>query len=46
VRSNGNDESFFCRPADEAETLADLGARSGKLGASFKPDGDRVHIEP
>ncbi len=46
VRSNANDESFLCRLADEAETLADLGARSGKLGASFKPEGDRVRVVP
>ena len=24
VRSNENNESYFCHPADEAETLADL----------------------
>jgi poly-gamma-glutamate capsule biosynthesis protein CapA/YwtB (metallophosphatase superfamily) len=46
VRSNENNESFFCRLADEAETLADLGARSGKLGASFKPERDRVRVVP
>jgi poly-gamma-glutamate capsule biosynthesis protein CapA/YwtB (metallophosphatase superfamily) len=46
VRSNANDESFLCRLADEAETLADLSARSGKLGASFKPEGDRVRVVP
>jgi len=46
VRSNERNESFLCQLADEAETLADLGARSGKLGADFKPDGDRVRIMP
>jgi poly-gamma-glutamate synthesis protein (capsule biosynthesis protein) len=46
VRSNESNESFLCRLADEAETLADLGARSGKLGANFKPDGDRVRVMP
>jgi hypothetical protein len=46
VRSNENNESFLCRLADEAETLADLGARSSKLGASFKPEDDRVRVMP
>ena len=36
MRSNDANESYFCRPADEAETLADLTARSGKLGATLK----------
>ena len=46
VRSNDNSESFFCRLADETETLSDLTARSEKLGAKFKPEGDRVRITP
>ena len=46
VRSNENNESFFSRPAGEAETLTDLTARSGKLGASLKPDGDHVRVTP
>ncbi len=46
VRSNENDESFLCRLADEAETLADLGARSSKLDARFKPEGDRMRVTP
>jgi poly-gamma-glutamate capsule biosynthesis protein CapA/YwtB (metallophosphatase superfamily) len=46
VRSNEKDESYLCGVADEAETLADLGARSGKLGASFRSEGDRVHVTP
>jgi poly-gamma-glutamate synthesis protein (capsule biosynthesis protein) len=46
VRSNANDETFLCRLADEAETLANLGARSGKLGARFDPQGDRVRVLP
>jgi poly-gamma-glutamate synthesis protein (capsule biosynthesis protein) len=46
VRSSDANESYFCRPADEAETLADLTARSGKLGAALKPDGDRVRVLP
>ena len=45
VRSNENDESYFCRLADEAETLADLSARSSKRGTTFKPEGDRVRVE-
>ncbi len=44
VRSNADNESFFSLAADEAETLADLTARSGKLGAKFKPEGDRVQV--
>jgi poly-gamma-glutamate capsule biosynthesis protein CapA/YwtB (metallophosphatase superfamily) len=44
VRSNENNESFLCRLADEAETLAELDARSGKLGARFQPEGDRVRV--
>jgi poly-gamma-glutamate synthesis protein (capsule biosynthesis protein) len=44
VRSNENNESFFCHPADEAQTLADLDARSRKLGARLDPEGDRVRV--
>jgi len=44
VRSNDNNESFFCRLADEGETLADLTARSGKLGATLKPEGDHIRV--
>src|SRR5262249_42037648 len=44
VRSNANNESFFCRLADEGETLADLTAPSGKRGARLVPDGDRVRV--
>lgn len=46
VRSNEDNESFLCHIADETETLANLGARSSKLGASFKPEGDRVRVMP
>ena len=46
VRSNENNVSFLCRLADEGETLADLDARSCKLGARFTPDGDRVRVMP
>jgi hypothetical protein len=44
VRSNDNNETVHCHLADEAEALADLTARSGKLGAELKPDGDRVQV--
>jgi poly-gamma-glutamate capsule biosynthesis protein CapA/YwtB (metallophosphatase superfamily) len=44
ARSNDKDETFLCHLADEAEALADLTARSGKLGAELKPDGDRVQV--
>jgi poly-gamma-glutamate capsule biosynthesis protein CapA/YwtB (metallophosphatase superfamily) len=46
VRSNEDNETYPCRLADEAETLADLAARSGKLGAKLEPRGDRVLIMP
>jgi poly-gamma-glutamate synthesis protein (capsule biosynthesis protein) len=46
VRSNENNESFLCRLADEAEALADLEARSSKLGAGLQPEGDRVRVLP
>src|ERR1700691_6159840 len=34
VRSDEKGETYICRLADEADTLADLTARSGKLGAA------------
>jgi hypothetical protein len=46
VRSNDDNESFLCCLADEAETLADLTARSSKHGASLKLEGDRVRVAP
>jgi poly-gamma-glutamate capsule biosynthesis protein CapA/YwtB (metallophosphatase superfamily) len=46
VRSNDSNESFFCRLADETATLDDLTARSSKLGAALRPDGDRVRVLP
>jgi hypothetical protein len=46
VRNNDVEETFFCRLDDEAETLANLGERSKKLGAHFNPKGDRVHVTP
>ena len=39
VRSNEKNETYLCRLADEAETLADLTARSGKLGAKLAARG-------
>ena len=44
VRSNATNETYLCDLADEAETLADLVARSEKLGAKLVPDGDRVRV--
>ena len=44
VRSNADNETVLCRLADEVETLNDLSARSAKLGATLKPDGDRVRV--
>ena len=44
VRSNEKNETYLCRLADEAETLADLAARSGKLGASLRLEADRVRV--
>ncbi len=44
VRSNEKDESYLSKAANEAETLADLTTRSAKLGATLKPDGDRVRV--
>ena len=44
VRSNDNNETYLCRLADEAEALADLTARSGKLDAKLVPEGDRVRV--
>jgi poly-gamma-glutamate capsule biosynthesis protein CapA/YwtB (metallophosphatase superfamily) len=46
VRHNDADETVFRRPADETDTLADLTARSAKLGTKLIPDGDRVEIAP
>src|ERR1700728_4862067 len=46
VRSNDNNETYPCRLADEAETLAELATRSAKLGAKLAPEGDRVQVTP
>jgi poly-gamma-glutamate capsule biosynthesis protein CapA/YwtB (metallophosphatase superfamily) len=44
VRHDDDNETFFCRLADEADTLADLTVRSQKLGAVLTPHGDRLRI--
>jgi poly-gamma-glutamate capsule biosynthesis protein CapA/YwtB (metallophosphatase superfamily) len=44
VRHNDRNETVFCRLADEADALADVMARSKKLGATLDPEGDRVRI--
>ena len=44
VRSDEKGASFLSRLGDEGETLADLTARSKKLGASLEPEGDRVRV--
>jgi poly-gamma-glutamate capsule biosynthesis protein CapA/YwtB (metallophosphatase superfamily) len=44
VRSNEKDESYFSKAAEESEMLADLTTRSAKLGATLKPDGERVRV--
>jgi hypothetical protein len=44
VRSDEKGASLLCRLADEGETLADLTARSKKLGTVLEPDGDRVQV--
>ena len=45
VRPNDRDETVVCRLADEGATMADLTARSARLGASLRPDGDRLMVE-
>jgi poly-gamma-glutamate capsule biosynthesis protein CapA/YwtB (metallophosphatase superfamily) len=44
VRSNADNETSFSSVTDEAETLADLTARSAKLGARLTPEDDRVGV--
>jgi poly-gamma-glutamate capsule biosynthesis protein CapA/YwtB (metallophosphatase superfamily) len=46
VRSDEQGATYLCRLADEAETLADLTARSAKSGAALVPQDDRVHVTP
>ena len=44
VRHNGDNETIFRRPGDEPDTLADLTARSCKLGAVLAAQDDRVRV--
>jgi poly-gamma-glutamate capsule biosynthesis protein CapA/YwtB (metallophosphatase superfamily) len=44
LRSNDNNETYLCSLADEAATLADLAAKSSKLGAKLVPEGGRVRV--
>jgi poly-gamma-glutamate capsule biosynthesis protein CapA/YwtB (metallophosphatase superfamily) len=44
VRHNEANETFFRRPAEEADIVADLTARSRKLGAVLVEDDDRLRI--
>jgi poly-gamma-glutamate capsule biosynthesis protein CapA/YwtB (metallophosphatase superfamily) len=44
VRHNEDNETVLRRPAEEPDTLADLTARSRKLGAVLAPQEDRVRI--
>ena len=46
VRHSESYEALFSLPADEAELLADLTARSKALGATFSIEGDRVRVAP
>ena len=44
VRHNDDNETILRRPADEPDTLADLTARSRKLGAVLAAQDDRVRL--
>lgn len=44
VRHNDAYETIFRSPAEEAEALTDLVARSRKCGATLATDGDRVRV--
>jgi poly-gamma-glutamate capsule biosynthesis protein CapA/YwtB (metallophosphatase superfamily) len=44
VRHNDDNETIFRRPGDEPDTLADLTARSCKLGAVLAAQDDRVRV--
>ena len=46
VRHNEGYESVFRRPADEAQVLADLNARSKALGVTLTVEGNRVRVAP
>jgi poly-gamma-glutamate synthesis protein (capsule biosynthesis protein) len=45
VRHNDRNESFFCKLADEQESLADITARSAPFGTKLVPDGNQVHVQ-
>jgi len=44
VRANDDNESYFRKPDEEAETFADLEARSAKLGVRFEAGPEQVRI--
>jgi poly-gamma-glutamate capsule biosynthesis protein CapA/YwtB (metallophosphatase superfamily) len=44
VRHNDANETIYRRLADEADALAELSARSKKLGTTLTPQGDRLRI--
>jgi poly-gamma-glutamate capsule biosynthesis protein CapA/YwtB (metallophosphatase superfamily) len=44
LRPNDRHETEFCRPAQVADVLADLSARSKALGATFTVEDDRVRV--
>jgi len=44
VRHNDAYETIFCSPAEEAEALADLAARSKTCGATLVADGGRIRV--
>jgi poly-gamma-glutamate capsule biosynthesis protein CapA/YwtB (metallophosphatase superfamily) len=44
VRHNDDNETFFCRLADEADAVADLCTRSKKLGTALTVQGDRLRV--
>jgi poly-gamma-glutamate synthesis protein (capsule biosynthesis protein) len=46
LRHNESYESVFCAPANEAEVLDDLAARSKALGATFTVEDNRVRVAP
>lgn len=45
VRHNDANETYFCSPRDETDELADLAARSAKLGAKLQVDGDSIVVQ-
>ena len=45
VRHNDRNETYFCRPAEEAAELDHLTKYSHQFGARLTPDGEEVRIE-